>query len=414
MMIAYFDCYSGISGDMILGALIDAGLDPDDLLSELSRLEQGGLEHFDLAVSKVLRKGIGGTHVEVITAEAHQKRDREHSHDHHHGHDHDTLFRNLSAIEKLLDGSGLDAEVRETSRAIFRRLAEAEALVHGIPVDRVHFHEVGAIDTVVDVVGAVAGLRIMGVERVFASPIHVGTGLVRCAHGTLPVPAPATAELLRNVPVYATGVRGELATPTGAAIITTLAESFGPIPEISIERIGYGAGRHDFEIPNLLRVLIGKTMQHYSTEDGDAACDLVTVECNIDDMNPEFYEHVMDLLLKRGALDAFVTPVLMKKGRPGHLITVLTPRAALDIVTTTLFEETTTLGVRIQEVSRRTAQREWINVSTEYGVVRVKVARFGDRLVNVAPEYEDCRKLAKEYGVPLKAVYDEVKALARE
>ncbi|NPV54257.1 MAG: nickel pincer cofactor biosynthesis protein LarC [Firmicutes bacterium] len=416
MKIAYFECFSGISGDMILGALVDAGLDLGELKTGLDKLKLAGPDAFELKVEKTARNGISGTSIEVIT-------------DLNPGHPRAQGFRRLSDIEAVLDASDLDEATMEMSRRIFRRLAVAEAKVHNIPVDQVHFHEVGAVDTIVDVVGAVLGFRAMGVTKIYASRLHVGTGFVKCAHGMLPVPAPATLELLRGVPIYATGVQGELVTPTGAAIITTLAESFGGCPEMHLERIGYGAGKQNLDIPNLLRIYLGEKVKRKradGSEDrakgktgavealaevtgtNDAGYEVI-VECNIDDMNPEFYDHVMQVLFEKGALDVFLTPVIMKKERPGTVLTVLTCGEKLDEIARTIMMETTTLGVRIHRVMRRKAERDSISVTTRFGEARVKVARLEGQILNIAPEYEDCRKLARKHGVPLKVVYEEVK-----
>ena len=386
--IGYFDCQSGISGDMVLGALLDAGFDITELNEGLSRLRIGG---FDLKAERVTRHGISGTSVEVVLDPATPQE-----------------FRHLSDMEAILRGSDLDKGVKEKSLKILQRLAYAEAKVHGIPVEHVHFHEIGAVDTIVDVVGSVLGINAMGIEEIYASKLHVGTGTVKCAHGVLPVPAPATLELLKGVPIYSTGIQGELVTPTGAAIITTLARAFGEFPPMTVERTGYGAGKRELEIPNLLRVCIGGSAQE-SVDRNESPGNEVVVECNIDDMNPEIYGHVMDLLFEKGALDVFLTPVIMKKQRPGTILTVITQNEILDEIIKIVFMETTTLGVRIHQVKREKANRELISVKTRFGEVRVKVARFKDMVTNIAPEYEDCRRLAKTHGVPLKVIYDEAR-----
>lgn len=393
MKIAYFDCPSGISGDMILGAIVDAGLDPAKLKDFLFGLGLGG---FDLRVERVVRHGISGTSVDVIIDE---------------GHSHP--FRHLHDMEEILARSGLDGKLREKSLQILRRLAEAEAKVHNIPVEQVHFHEIGAVDTIVDVVGSVWGMEAMGIEKIYASKLHTGTGFVECAHGLLPVPAPATLELLKGIPIYSTGVSGELVTPTGAAIISTLADSFGSHPPLRVEAVGYGAGKRDLEIPNFLRVTVGLE-ESSPIGDREPGGSEVVVECNIDDMNPEIYSFVTELLFEEGALDVFLVPVIMKKGRPGTILTVITTRDRVERIVDIILRETTTLGVRIHDVARRKAKRESISVRTEFGEVRVKVGRFAGRVVNVAPEYEDCKRVAKEQGIALKAVYDEARRLAHE
>lgn len=386
MRIAYFDCFSGISGDMILGALVDAGLDAADLQRDLDSL---GLSGYEFAATKVKRGGITGTHVEVRVFHNHQ-------------------HRNLDDIRRILRDSSLPGEVVEKSEEVFRRLAEAESRIHGIAIEDVHFHEVGAVDAIVDIVGSIIGLDRFGVEKVFSSPLHVGTGFVKCAHGTFPVPAPATAELLKGIPAYSTEMQGELVTPTGAAIITTIAAGFGPMPRMKVERIGYGAGINNYEIPNMLRVYIGDT----EMEDGYEEDMCTVIETNIDNMNPELYDHVMASLFDQGALDVFLIPVQMKKNRPGCLLSVVTRPDATDAVIDVLFRESTTLGVRIREARRKKLERETRSVATEFGPAQVKLGKKGHVVVNVSPEYEDCKDIARRNNVPLKKVYERVKMAA--
>jgi len=385
MKIAYFDCFAGISGDMVLGALVDAGLSLDVLTAELKKIEISG---YSLKSESVVKNGITGTKITVSTEESH----------HHRG---------LTEILNLIAESTLDQWVKESSTKAFERLAEVEAAIHNTTVDKIHFHEVGAVDAIVDIVGAMIGVHHLGFDKVYASRIHVGTGFVECAHGTIPIPAPATAALLKSVPTYSTGIEAELTTPTGAAIVTTLAESFGVMPEMTVEEIGYGAGSRDLSIPNLLRVSIGVT------EAGQYETDTVLlIETNIDNMNPELYEHVFERLLAAGALDVFTTPITMKKSRPGIILSVLTPPALENTLLEIIFTETTTIGVRLQHLQRRKLSREIKTVETEYGPVQVKVASHGDRVVNVAPEYEDCKKIAEEKGIPIQDVYDAAKRAA--
>ncbi|MHC1745105.1 MAG: nickel pincer cofactor biosynthesis protein LarC [Syntrophobacteraceae bacterium] len=389
MKIAYFDCFSGASGDMILGALLDAGLSLDHLAGELARLH---LSHYDIQAQKVSRRGLGGTQAVVAVDD-----------DHHRYHS-----RHLSDIEAIIAGSGLHEDVKRKSIAIFRRLAEAEAKVHRTSVEAIHFHEVGAMDAIMDVVGAVAGLAALGIEKVHCSPLHVGSGTVQCAHGTLPVPAPATAELIRGFPSYSTGVCGELLTPTGAAILTTLASGFGPMPAMAIERIGYGAGTLDPPVPNLLRVLIGETedsLQGLDTEQ------IAVIETNIDDMNPQFYDYLMGRLFEMEALDVFLLSVQMKKNRPGILLTVTCQLHQVERFSGFLLRETTSIGLRWRIENRFKTRRTIREVETPFGVIRCKVATIGDEIVNVAPEYEDCKRAALEHHVPLKVVMDRVKEL---
>jgi uncharacterized protein (TIGR00299 family) protein len=387
LRLAYFDGPSGVSGDMLLGALVDAGLELEQLRAELARLPLSG---YTLTAQEVRRGGLRGTQVRVeVTGPAEA--------------------RHLPQIEAIIASSDLPSEVREHSLTVFRRLAQAEAHVHGVPVDEVHFHEVGAVDAIVDVVGTVAGLHLLGVERVFAAPLRVGYGTVACAHGLLPVPAPATLELLRGVPVCGGEVEAELVTPTGAALISTLAASFGGAPPMRVERIGYGAGSRDLPIPNLLRVTIGMATAMEPDEE-DA---VVVIETNIDDMNPQWYEHVTERLFAAGALDVFLTSVQMKRGRPGVLLTAVLPDEQVDEALTVLFTETTTLGARLHAARRRKLSRERLVVETPYGSLGVKVARRGGVVVNLAPEYREVRQAAQAHGVPLKEVHQAALEAAR-
>ena len=380
MRVAYLDCFSGISGNMVLGALLDAGLELDELRDALARLSISG---YELEAERVRRRGLTGTHVEV-KVEGHGPE------------------RHLHDIEAIITNSQLRDDIQQRSLAIFRRLAEAEAKVHGAPIHHVHFHEVGAVDAIVDIVGAVVGLDLLGIERLYASPVHIGRGTTTCAHGVIPVPAPATAELLRGVPVYGRDVDAELTTPTGAALLTSLVESVGAAPSMSVSHIGYGAGTRDLPHANMLRISIGESQQG---GDGYAQDQVVVLETNIDDMNPEFYDHVMGRLFDAGAVDVFLTPIAMKRSRPGTLLTALTTEDRMEEVVTALFEETTTIGVRFAPMQRWILRRERALAETAYGAVAVKVARRGETVMNVAPEVEDCRRLAREQGVPLKAVY---------
>lgn len=391
MRTAYFDCYSGASGDMILGALLDAGLDLETLRSELAKLP---FDDFSIEARPVDKAGIGGTLVTVVCGESH-----------HHAH------RHLRDLEDIVRGSGLAPVVREKCLNIFRRLAESEARVHRTSVEAVHFHEVGALDTIVDVVGAVAGLELLGIERICCSPLNVGGGTVRCAHGELPVPAPATAELTKGIPVYSSGLRAELLTPTGAAILTSLAVEFGPLPAMVVERIGYGAGRRDLPVPNLLRLLIGESQPGAAGFEHDS---VAVVEANIDDMSPEIYDFVMERLFGAGALDVTLIPVQMKKNRPATLISALCPVHKKEDCIRILLLETTTIGVRWSLRHRLKARREIREVRTPYGVVRCKVAWGPEGMLNVAPEYEDCARLARETKIPLKRIMEEARHLAEQ
>jgi uncharacterized protein (TIGR00299 family) protein len=381
MKIAYFDCFAGASGDMILGALVDAGLDPDLLNRELAKLH---LDHYALSFIPAVKRGLGGTQA-VVDIDARM----------HHPH------RGLQDIRGLIEASALPREIRQKSVAIFTRLAMAEARVHKTAVEAVHFHEVGAIDAIIDVVGAVSGLSLLGIEAVYCSAIHLGSGTVSCAHGILPVPAPATLELVKGIPVYATETRGELLTPTGAAILTTLARGFGPLPAMTIESSGYGSGMADPEIPNLLRVLIGHS------DAGIPGCEtdqVAVLETAIDDMNPQIYDHVMQQALSLGALDISLTPIQMKKNRPGILLTLMCRPDDLQRFSQFLLKETTSIGLRWRFENRIKASREIRETVTSLGKVRIKTARIQDDIIHQSPEFEDCKAIALKENIPLKAV----------
>ncbi len=387
MKIGYFDCFSGISGNMVLGALVDAGVDVERLRRELEKLPVSG---YELTSESVQRGGLTGIHVEIQVQEQQPE-------------------RHLHEIEDLIESSGLHRKVKNQGLSIFRHLAQAEARVHSVPVDQVHFHEVGAVDAIVDVMGSVIGLSFLGVEQVYASPIRVGRGAVVCAHGTLPVPAPATLELLRGVPIYGRDVEAELVTPTGAAILTTLAQGFGAAPSMTIERIGYGAGSRELPHPNLLRVSIGTVDEAAGGYEED---EVAVIETNIDDMPPEWYEYVTRMLFEAGALDVFLTPIQMKRGRPATQISVLTAERTIQDVVAVLFAETTTIGVRLRREHRYKLSREVVVVDTAYGPIAVKVARHGGRVVNVAPEHGNCQRAAEEQGTSIKAVHQATLAAA--
>jgi hypothetical protein len=390
MKIAYFDCFSGISGNMVLGALIDAGLEIEFLRRELAKLKLTG---YKIETNRVLKRYIAATLVDVKTQE-------------------EGAERHLGDILDIIERSDLAVEVKGTSKAIFTKLAEAEAKVHGLDIGDIHFHEVGGLDAIVDIVGSVVGLRSLGIEEVYSSPLHLGTGFVKCAHGMLPVPAPATLELVKGVPTYGRDVEAELATPTGAAIITTLAKSFGQSPLMEVEAIGYGAGHRDLPIPNLLRISIGEAVE--ASVRGYEEDMVTVIEANLDDMNPEFYAHVMGRLFEKGALDVFLTPIQMKRNRPAVKLSALVREADLSGVIEAFFEETTTLGVRLYEASRKKLSRESIVVETKYGMVDVKVGKLGDVVKNISPEYENCQRIASQLGISLKEVYQEAKRAARE
>ncbi len=386
MKIAYFDCFAGASGDMILGSLMDAGLKLDHLKGELTKLR---LTHYDLQKKKVVKKGVGGTKAVVLVDEAH----------HHH--------RNLADIKDIIAHSDLEDSIQQKSIAIFTRLAEAEAKVHQTSIEQIHFHEVGAMDAIIDVVGAVAGIAALGIQKIVCSPLHLGSGTVRCAHGILPVPAPATAELVKGKPVYSTGVRGELLTPTGAAILTTLASDFGSMPAMSVNQIGYGAGTSEPDIPNLLRVMIGETAEEVKDVEMEQAA---VIETNIDDMNPQMYDYLIEKFLKMGVMDIFMTSVQMKKNRSGTLLTIICQPHRVAEFSDVLLRETTTIGLRWRIDNRIKAHRTIQAIQTQYGAINFKVAKIGHRTINVAPEYEDCKRAALESGVPLKQVMEDARA----
>lgn len=378
MRIAFFDCFAGISGDMILGALVDAGLDLEALKDTLSALPVSG---YEITCTRVLKRGIAATSV-IIHCQEQQ------------------THRNLQDILRLLSESTLPPNVIKRSMQTFRRLAQAEAQVHGTTPDQIHFHEVGAVDAIIDIVGCMIGLERLGIDYIGASRLPTSYGRIECTHGIFPVPAPATLELLRGVPTFPSGLEGELVTPTGAALLTTLASHFGDIPPLTIDRIGYGAGRKDFPIANVLRLIIGESTAPLPEES------MTLIETNIDDMNPEIFEYVMQRLLESGAADVYLTPVYMKKNRPGVVISVLAHNSDVHRLTDILLAETTTLGVRFFEFHRRCLERETLDVNTPFGEITVKVGRRGEAIVNIAPEYDDCRAAAARYQIPIHQVYN--------
>lgn len=382
MKTAYFDCHSGISGDMILGALVDAGVDIKSIRRGLASL---GLKGYELKSKRVKRGLFGGTKIDVVLSP------KAHTHS-----------RTFTDIEKLLKRSKLPQAVIEDSIEVFLRIGKAEAKVHRTTIDKVHFHEVGAVDSIVDIVGGVLGMRELGVERILSSPLNTGEGTVECEHGVLPVPAPATLELLKGIPCYSSGIPYELTTPTGAAMIGFWAEAFQSLPLIKIQKSGYGAGSHIIkEHANLLRIIVGETA-------GNSGDRVVLVETNIDDMNPEFYDHVMDSLYSAGALDVYLTSIQMKKNRPAVKISVLAPPAKREAVANILLTETSTFGIRTCEMDRIVLDRQTLDVQTPYGKVEVKVGSLDGQLLHVSPEYEICKQIARKKKIPIKTVYDTV------
>jgi pyridinium-3,5-bisthiocarboxylic acid mononucleotide nickel chelatase len=379
--IAYFDCFSGISGDMVLGALVDAGAPLPAIEADLRKL---GLENWTISAEKVKRGAISATHVKVESQE-----------DHHH--------RGLSIILKRIEAAHLAPRAADRAKKIFTRLAEAEAKVHQLPIDQVHFHEVGAVDSIIDIVGAAIGFELLGIDEFACSAFDVGAGQVKTAHGLLPVPAPATAELLRGAPMYTSGIQRELVTPTGAAIATTLATRFAELPEMNLRAIGYGAGSADLkEKANVLRLLIGESAASEPGEHWDGQ--VTVIETNLDDMSPQIYGYFAEKALAAGALDVFSTPVQMKKNRPGLLVTLLSEPANVSRLIDLVFRETTTIGIRTHEVRRKTLDRELVPVATPFGEVRMKISRMNGTVLNASPEYDDCQRIAAERGIPLKQV----------
>ncbi len=377
---AFFDCFSGISGDMLIGAILDAGVDFSVFQTEMSKLR---LDEFELTQQKVMKQHLAATKFEVVD---HAKK----------------VYRHPKDLNAIVDNSDFDENIKDSAKKIFLKIAEAEAKIHNMPVEKVHFHEIGAVDTIVDVVGALVGLRLLGVDKVVCSKINVGTGFVEFSHGRYPVPAPATAEILLGVPIYSNKTVGELVTPTGAAIIAEIAHSFGEIPEIVVSRIGYGAGSKDLEQPNVLRLLLGKTDDNPGFDE-----DVISViETNIDDMNPQFYETTMSKLLAAGALDVFISNILMKKNRPAHQLTVLCTSDGVDKIAKLIFQNTSSIGIRIRQEKRKKLQREMKKLKTILGEVTMKISRLNDEILNVTPEYEDCKEIAEEQNIPLKKVYE--------
>ncbi len=389
MKIAYFDCFSGISGDMCLGALVDAGAPLEKIAERLKGLPVRG---YRLTKKKVIRAGVAATKVDVVLSSKAES-----------GHG---TGRKWDDIEKVVHNSSLPDDIRQKGLEIFRLLFSAESKVHGMPFKKIHLHELGAVDSMVDVFGTLIGLDLLEINNICASPVNLGTGSVETVHGTLPVPAPATAEILKNVPVFSAGPSFELTTPTGAAILKRLSRSFGNIPLFAPEKIGSGAGKADFKrSPNILRIFIGDLK-------GEKAEEAVTViETNIDDMNPQAYEYLFERLFAGGALDVFMTQTVMKKMRPGVKLSVLCNETVRDDLIRLILRETTSIGVRYHEASRVTMERSWQYVSTTHGKVRIKTSSLGE-IGKSNPEYEDCKAIAKRSHIPLLQVIEEAKRAA--
>jgi len=380
MRLAYFDCFSGISGDMTLGAVVDAGCNLELLRSGLQGLQVSG---WTISSEKVWKNGMSATFVRVVTEDQ-------------------SKHRSLSVILEIFDKSQLSEQVKKNAAAIFRKLGETEASVHDVPLEKIHFHEVGAVDAIIDIVGACIGFESLGIQKFACSALNVGGGTAKTAHGVLPVPAPATARLLQGRPTYSNGVQRELVTPTGAAIVSTLCDAFGPQPAMSVSAIGYGAGSADLEgQPNVVRIMIGEAAEKNVPGFDE---EIFVIEANLDDMNPQIYGYLQEKALAAGALDIYTTPVQMKKNRPGTLLTILSKPSDTNALMSMIFAETTSLGVRTYRAQRRILPRESVSVRTQYGDVRIKLSRVNGHIQHIAPEFEDCRKLAVENNVPLQRV----------
>ncbi len=395
---------------MLLGALLDCGLDFAYLKAELARL---GLVGYELSLTRVDRSGISAAKFDVqllenqdgdahTHAHEHPHGAGTHTHSHTHGNEPHSHHRALSDIKRLIAASALSQTVKARAQQIFQRLGEAEAKIHNLPIEAVHFHEVGALDSIVDIVGTCIGLEALQIERIIASPLHVGFGTFKCAHGIYPIPGPAATELLQGVPIYSKDIEGELVTPTGAAIISTLAESYGALPLMKIERTGYGAGTRTYpNFPNVLRAMLGKLL----SDAHDTPETVTVIEANLDDLNAQVFGHLMEQALTKGALDLFYTPVQMKKNRPGVLLTLLCKPEDRTRMCDLIFRETTTLGVRYREERREILQREFATVETAYGTIKIKVSKARDgHVLNAAPEFEDCRAAAEKHQVALREV----------
>ncbi len=418
MKTLYFNCFSGISGDMTIGALLDAGLGFDFLKTELRKLPVDG---YELRMSRVTRSNVSAIKFDVLvdgkeehehhaTHEPHGETPRhDHAHDHEHGHehehrDHDSghFHRKASQILTMIGESKLTPKAKQIATDIFTKLAISEGKVHHIAPEDVEFHEVGAIDSIIDTVGAAIGFEALGIERFLCSPINVGSGFIHCQHGVLPVPAPATADLLRHATIYQKHAQTELVTPTGAAILAAVVNRFGDLNGFAADKVGYGAGSKQFaDFPNCLRVMIGEEHAFAAAQPGSG---VIVIEANIDDMSPQNFAYATEKLLGAGALDVFTIPIQMKKARPGHLLQVLASPDAVDRLTQVIFRETTTIGIRRYPVERSVLDREFVEVDTEFGKVKIKVSRMNGEVMNASPEYEDCARIAQEKNVPLKMV----------
>lgn len=415
MKILYYDCFSGISGDMNLAALIDLGVEQSYLINELNKLNIDG---YSLRITSDQRRGIKGTRVDVLLADNNDKANQPftfeglkslaskqaqpHAHDQPHG-------RNYADIRLLINNSGLNDNVKRISLAIFKKVAEAEAHVHGKPVDEVHFHEVGAVDSIVDIVGAGICIDYLKPDKIISSPVQLGGGMVKCAHGTFPVPAPATAEILIGIPVRLGAVQFETTTPTGAAILAALVNEFTDKPDLNISKIAYGIGHRDTEIPNVLRVFMAEWQEAYTTDYLHASATMI--ECNIDDMNPEMFEYIMDRLFEAGAEDVYFQSIIMKKSRPATKISILCPASIVNTAEHILLHETSTLGLRKYEVHKTMLKRNHRTIETKWGPVNIKLGLVNEQVIKTKPEYEDCLRISKENKIPIRIVYQEIATL---
>jgi uncharacterized protein (TIGR00299 family) protein len=389
--VIYFDCFSGISGDMILGSLVDLGVDVKLIRKELKKIN---LKGYKLTSHQVKRNGIMGTKVNVVIDPSIQKRNQ---------------ARSFTDIKKLIVKSSLSEYVKTDSIEIFRRIGTVEAKIHGTSLDKIHFHEIGAIDSIIDIVGGAICMSLLNIDIVFSSALNTGEGLINCEHGTIPIPAPATLKLLEGIPCYSSGTKNELTTPTGAAFIGYYGSKFGSLPKMNIMKSGYGAGSHEIkEIPNLLRVVLGEVLIP------SKIITMKVIETNIDDMNPEFYDHIMSQLLIAGAVDVFLTAVHMKKNRPGTLLTTVVSNDKFHSIVQIILEETSTFGIRHYDVVRTELKRENKLIKTPFGKVRIKIGTFAGSRLTVSPEYEDCKKLALKKGIPVKRVYEETLLIAKQ
>lgn len=424
MRTLYFDCFSGISGDMTVAAMLDLGVPHDFLLSNLDKL--GISTEFSIKIGKSVKCGIEGTDFNVILSsheehhhhldesheahkdhEHHEHGDKDHQHghkhDHFHSHDEEHHGRNLFTIEALIDKSELNDNIKNLSKEIFKKVAEAEAIVHGKSLYDVHFHEVGAVDSIVDIVGAAICIDYLQPDKIISSPINTGSGFVKCQHGLIPVPAPATVQILKDVPIYCDEREFELTTPTGAAIIKVLASEYKKLPGIRAKRIGYGCGKRNTEKPNLLRIILSE----------DEFEEVAILEATIDDMNPQIYGFFMDKLLKAGAKDVYFTPVYMKKNRPGIVVTITTSVQLENRIKDIIFNETTTIGIRKFKIERTELEREFKKLTTDYGAISYKISKYNDRIVNITPEFEDVRQAAENFNVSVKEVLSAATSAAR-